>query len=124
MLKVFKYLFMANLYQKAKRSVLGAGIMILLLIVTTFLMNDLLAVASGREKYIFILLKWALILFFMSMLGYYLLKVFNVASMSVGLKSKDVKPVVADVKKERILGKDQLVRRSDRIMDKYVKATL
>jgi len=121
---VFKYLFIANLYSKAKRSLLGAGVMLVLLVTSTFIMNDLLTVASGSEKYLFLLVKWVLVLFFMAMFGYYLLKVFNVATAPIRSKPKESEPVVRDDKKERILAKEQLLRKSDRIMDKYVKATL
>jgi len=115
---------MANLYNKAKRSLLGAGIMLVLLVISTFIMNDILTVASDSEKYIFLLVKWILVLFFMAMFGYYLLKVFNVATAPIRSKTKESEPVVRDNKKERILAKEQLLRKSDRIMDKYVKAAL
>ena len=124
MFKVFKYLFIANLYHKAKRSILGAAIMLLLLVISTFIMNDILSVASGSEKYLFLLLKWVLVLFFMAMVGYFLLKVFNAASSSISIKSRDTEPMIEDIKKKRILGKNHLLSKSDRIMDKYVKASL
>ena len=124
MLKVFKYLFIANLYSKAKRSLLGAGVMLVLLVTSTFIMNDLLTVASGSEKYLFLLVKWVLILFFMAMFGYYLLKVFNAATAPIRTKPKATEPTAVDDKRERILAKEQLLRKSDLIMDKYVKATL
>ena len=121
MLKMFKYLFLANLFKKAKKNIVIAASMLLLLMISTFLMNDLLAVASGSDKYLFLLIKWVLILLFIAITVYNLLKVFNTATESVGIKPKSEAVVVTDAKKERILAKEHLQTKSDRIMKKYMK---
>lgn len=122
-MKLFKYLFLVNLFKKAKKHIVIAGGMLLLLMVSTFLMNDFILVATGSEKYLFLLIKWLLILVYMIVIAYNFLKIFNVATTSVSLKPQNEVVLVQDDKKDRILAKEHLTSKSDQIMEKYMKGS-
>ncbi len=120
MFKTLKYLFLANTYRKAKRNILTIIAMFILLMFSTLLMNDLLDVATGGEKYIFLTVKWIMIFLFLSIIVYNTLKVLNAITQPLSIANSS-KPKVVDTKKEHIMAKEQLSTKSDQIMQKYMK---
>ena len=83
----------------------------------SFILNDMMAVASSTVGYLFILVKWVLVLILLGLSFFTLVKIINVASSPFeSTRSKTV-----DEKKERILSKEKLQTKSDLIMQKYTK---
>lgn len=121
MLKLFKYIFIVNLYKKAKKNLIMAGVMLILMFISTFLMNDLIEVARGSEKYLFLLTKWVLILVFLAVIAINLLKVFNIAIASIGVKPTYKLSLASTDKKQRLLGKEHLETKSESIIKKYMQ---
>ena len=83
MFKIFKYMFLINLYKKTKNSVVVVGIAVLFLFFTAFISNDLMEIIPYREKYIFILLKWLVISFLLWIIVRNVNQVWKVANVSI-----------------------------------------
>ena len=118
MLKVFKYLFLANLYRKAKKSFVMLAVYIISLVLLSFIFNDLIGVATGMVIYVLIFVKWIFILALLTLIAFTLLKIFSHASSP--FENKDDEKIV-DSKKTRILSKEILSTKSDLILQKYMK---
>ena len=118
MLKVFKYLFLANLYRKAKKSFVMLAVYIISLVLLNFILNDLIGVATGMVIYVLIFVKWISILVLLILIAFTLLKIFSHASSP--FENKDDEKTL-DCKKTRILAKEKLSTKSDLILQKYVK---
>lgn len=124
MFKALKYLLLANLYSRAKRSFISLLVCIVSLVLVTFIMSDIIGVASGMTLYSLIIIKWLLVIGLMGFLSFHILKIINIATTPF---SKDTKAQVADTlkvdsKKNRILNKEKLFTKSDLILQKYMKA--
>ncbi len=126
MFKTLKYLFLARVYKRAKKSfILLSGSLISLLLVSLIL-NDAISVAGGISVYVLLVVKWAVILSLLVLAGYSALKIVNIAFSPFG---EDKKTSVAalgmqtekDGKKEYILNKEILLTKSDQILEKYMK---
>ena len=118
MFKVVKYLFIANLYKRAKKSILFLSGSFIALILTTFLINDVIAVASGMSVYILLLSKWIMIVSLLIFIGFQVVKIINIASSP--FSSSADKPSDG-TKKENILNKEKIYTKSDLIVQKYMK---
>jgi hypothetical protein len=123
MFKVLKYLLLANLYSRAKKSFISLLICIVSLVLVTFIMSDIISVASGMTLHLLIIIKWLLVIGLMGFISYHILKIINIATTPF---SKDTKAQAAntskvDSKKERILNKEKLFTKSDSILEKYIK---
>lgn len=124
MFKTLKYLLLANLYTKAKRSFIALFISIVSLILVTFIMGDIISVTSGISLYMFIALKWFMVLAILGFIAFSILKIINIATSPF---SKDTVVhteaiLEADIKREKILNKEKLFTKSDSILEKYIKA--
>lgn len=126
MYKIFKYLFIANVYKRAKKSIIFLTLSLVALVLTTFMMNDVIAVSSGIGIYILLLGKWSMILLLMGFIGFNIVKIINIfvspfkASSSEG-SNKALTNLTRDTKKSKILNKETLFTKSDLIIQKYVK---
>jgi membrane protein implicated in regulation of membrane protease activity len=123
MFKALKYLFLANVYNKAKKSFLTLLISIVLLIVFSFMINDAMSLATGMSIYILLMVKWVSILSLLSLIGYSILKIVNIATAPLSMKKsrQTNSEEVIDNKKDRILNKEKLYTKSDLILKKYMK---
>jgi hypothetical protein len=83
-------------------------------------MNDIIAVSGGGFVYIFLMIKWIVILTLLGLIGFTLLKIFNVIKNPFE-RAKDIKVALGDSKKEHILSLDELVSKSDSIINRYIK---
>ena len=122
MLKIFKYIFLANLYKKAKKSFLWLLGSFVSLILLSFILNDLISVSSGMSIYILLGIKWLGVLILLGLVGYNTIKIINVATTP--FETTKVLPIstkknIHDAKKEYILNKDRLLTKSDLIVQKY-----
>lgn len=123
MFKTLKYLLLANLYSKAKSSFIALFISVVSLILVTFVMGDIIGVASGMALYSLIALKWFMVLAILSFIAFNILKIINVATTPFA-KATTVREVVipeVDKKREKILNKEKLFTKSDSILEKYTK---
>lgn len=122
MFRTLKYLLLANLYKKAKNSFVMLFVYTVLLILFTFIINDILSVSTGSMVYVVLLTKWVVIFSLLALIGFSVLKIFNVASKPFD-KGEDSKSETAykDTKKEKILSKEKLSTTTDLIMKKYTK---
>lgn len=124
MFKTLKYLLLANLYTKAKRSFIALFISIVSLMLVTFIMGDIISVTSGISLYMLIALKWFMVLAILGFIAFSILKIINIATSPF---SKDTVVhteaiLEADMKREKILNKEKLFTKSDSILEKYIKA--
>ena len=120
MFKALKYIFLANTYKRAKNSFLALFISFLGLILTIWIISDLMSVSNGIMVYILLLTKWGIILSLFTLMGYNILKIINVMSSPFSIEKEYKKPKDAN-KKEYILNKDVLRSKSDIIVEKYLK---
>jgi len=124
MFKVLKYLLLANLYKRAKKSFYILFGSLISLLLTSLILNDAVSVASGISIYILLLVKWVIILSLLGLIGFSILKIINVATSPFATeeKSQDAnETIIVDVKKARVLNKEKLLSKSDLIMQKYMK---
>lgn len=124
MFKALKYLLLANLYTKAKRSFIGLFISAVLLILVTFIIGDIISVASGIALYSLIALKWLIVLVLLGLITFNVLKIIHIA-ITPFAKVTTVQIVdtpEADMKRKKILSKEKLLTKSDSILEKYKKA--
>lgn len=126
MFKAFKYLLLASLYKKAKKSFMILFVYVVSLILISFIINDLMSISTGVTVYILLLIKWASILSLLSLIGFSILKILNIATNPFESKENEVtkndkSKVSTDTKKERILAKEKLFTTSDIIVQKYMK---
>ena len=126
MFKAFKYLLLASLYKKAKKSFMMLIVYVVSLILISFIINDLMSISTGVSVYILLLIKWASILSLLSLIGFSILKILNIATNPFESKENEVtkndkSKVSTDTKKERILAKEKLFTTSDIIVQKYMK---
>ena len=126
MFKAFKYLLLASLYKKAKKSFMMLFVYVVALILVSFIINDLMSISTGVSVYILLLIKWVAILSLLSLIGFSILKIFNIATNPFESKENEVtksdkEKVSIDTKKDRILAKEKLFTQSDLIMQKYMK---
>jgi len=126
MFKALKYIFLASLYKKAKKIFVMLFIYVVSLILISFIVNDLMSIATGVAVYILLLIKWVSILSLLSLIGFSILKIFNIATSPFESKDDEAtksnkEKLSIDTKKERILSKEKLFTQSDLIMQKYMK---
>jgi len=125
MFKVFKYLLYASLYKKAKSSFITLFVSLVALLVSSFMMNDLIAISTGITLYSLVIAKWALILILLGLIAWSVLKIINRAIDLFGFKTtntEDSTDAPKDIRKEKILNKDKLFTKSEIILQKYTKA--
>ena len=123
MFKILKYFFLANLYNKAKKSFFIIFGSIISLVLISLIINDAIPVASGMSVYILLLIKWISILSLLGLIGFNILRIINVATSPFSTDEKGIitSENIVDAKKERILNKEILLSKSDLIMQKYMK---
>ena len=126
MFKAFKYLLLASLYKKAKKSFVMLFVYVVALILVSFIINDLMSISTGVSVYILLLIKWVAILSLLSLIGFSILKIFNIATNPFQPKENEAtksnkENLSTETKKDRILAKEKLFTQSDLIMQKYMK---
>ncbi|WP_151899654.1 hypothetical protein [Sulfurimonas hydrogeniphila] len=115
MLRILKYLYLANFYKKAKSHI---GMLILygvVLLLVSLIMNDLISVSQESVAYFMLLIKWVIVFALLWLIVLKIIRIFTMASQPFS-KEK------TDSKKEHLLSKKKLLTQSEQIMEKYVKA--
>ena len=114
MFKFAKYYFILNWFKKAKRNMLAIVVLVVLLFVSSYMFNDLIAMAN--EKFELVVAKWIVIVLFLGVITFNLIQMFKAIP---SFFRREVKSKIIDEKKERIVTKEYLLSRSDLIIGKY-----
>ena len=116
MFKLAKYYMLLNLYKRAKKNIIAILTSLVAMIFVSYIFSDIIGVIDSSSRYGFVAMKWLLLL------GLVWVIVFNVRKMlktiSLPFKSGGNDGVI-DERKEKLLAKEQLMSRSDRIVEKY-----
>ena len=115
MFKALKYLLLVSLYKKAKKSFVMLFVYLVTLVLISFIVNDLISISTGITVYIFLLIKWVSIFSLLGLIGFSIIKIFNIATNPFLDLEED------KTKKDRILTKKKLFTQSDLIIQKYMK---
>ncbi len=114
MLKMAKYYFLLNWFQKTKKQIVTFLVVMVLFLMAIFMFNDL--IAMSESKALLVLAKWIVLLSLLAVMAWNMKQIFN--AVSVPFVNDEVeKPF--DEKKERVLGKRELLTRSEQIYNKY-----
>ena len=121
MFKVFKYLLLANLYKRAKKSILSLIILIFSLIFFVLIINDLLGVVDEMSIYI-LGVKWVVIFTLITLIVRTFLKIIYI-EISVFNRDNALTSNIEleDSKREYILNKERLFSKNETILKKYMK---
>lgn len=117
MFKFAKYYVIANIYKKTKLSVWAMFGSLVIMVITSLVFSDLVAMTDGAGKGLMIGVKWLILFTLLTVTAFHLRTIFK--SISLPFTNETV---VVDEKKERVMEKAVLKSRSDIIMDKYRKA--
>ena len=124
MFKALKYIFLANLYKRAKTSIIIFFSSFVAMVVFSFIINDIISVSHGVSLYVLLGVKWLVLLALLGLMVYSFLKVLNLASSPFENEKKDsvvIPHAKVDDKKEYILAKDKLYTKSEQILQKYME---
>ena len=117
MFKLAKYYVIVNMYKKTKFSVWIVLGSLVTIVIVSLVFSDLVGMTDGTGKGLMIGLKWLIFLSLLTVMAFYLRKIFKSVSLPFSNES-----LVVDEKKERVMQKAVLKSRSDIILDKYRKA--
>ena len=114
MFKMAKYYVLVKLYRKARKNIIVILVSLMMMVLLSHLFADLVVM----EAYIghFITLKWVMYLILLSVIIWNVKKIQRISILPFG-KEHDV--IIVDIKKENILKKEQLLSRSELILNKY-----
>ena len=117
MFRIIKYIAAAHIYRRSKKPIAAIGVLTAVLMLSVLILNDFIQeMQSGR--YLLLLLKWTLVLVLLAAIAK------NIQKVIRAVKAPPAKPArVAgfNAKKERILAKEYLLSRRERIIANYKK---
>jgi hypothetical protein len=122
MFRALKYIFVISLYKKTKKQFLILAIAIMIILVSSLMINDIMTTVSGKYIYLLILIKWMIILSMILLVILSLLKILKVLTSNPIIKFSKEKVVsnnIINKKKDIILKKDKLLTESETIINKY-----
>lgn len=119
MFRFAKYYMLVNLYKRAKKNIIRVFLSVFVMILVSYLFADIIAIAGEENSYRLLSLKWLILLVSIFVILTNIRQVVKIASSPFG---KEVNETEIDVKKERILAKEHLMTKSDRIIEKYRSA--
>lgn len=117
MLKLAKYILIYNLYKRVRKNIFATLFSLFFMMISIYFFNDILQVVDSSNKSAYLAVKWIVLLFLLGVIAYNISKIFK--AISAPLK-KEVDPSITH-HKEKILGKDHLMSRSDLIIRKYTE---
>ena len=120
MFRVFKYIFIATLYKKSKKSFITLLASIVTLPLVSFMLNDFIEVSQGVNVYMLLVFKWLVIVILLSLIVYNTLRIINIATNPFETEKESS---TKEQKNNRILEKDELLSKSEIIMKKYMKGS-
>ncbi len=118
MFKLAKYYVLVNIYKRARFSVLLVLVSLILMLITSLVFADLMAMANGSGKTVLIALKWFILFTLLGLMAYHLRKILRSASRPFGTTESKAE-IVNNKKRERLMSKENLHSRSDLVLEKY-----
>ena len=119
MFKFAKYYVLVNLYKRTNKNIVRVLLSVLLMVLVSYLFADIILVAGEENSYVFLSLKWMILLISIFVIVLNTHKVIKIVSSPF---FKEITEAEIDVKKERILAKKHLMTKSERIIEKYRSA--
>ena len=114
MFKMAKYYVLINLYRKARKNIIAILASLMMMVLFSYLFADLVAMETSAGH--LIIVKWMMYFILLSVIVWNVQKMKTIAILPF---SKENEETVVDVKKENILKKEQLLSRSEFILNKY-----
>jgi len=118
MFKFAKYYVLVNIYKRARVSVLLVLVSLILMLITSLVFADFMTMENGGGKRVLITVKWFILFTLLSLMVYHFRKIFRSASRPFGITESKAE-IVVNKKRERLMAKDNLHRRSDLVLEKY-----
>jgi len=116
MFRAVKYYLMTRVYQKAKSNLIVVLLSLIALIIVTMLFSDPIAVTGEDSRYVLVAAKWIVILLLLAVIAYHLSRIIRVLPFSGEEPARS-----SDHRKMKLIEKERLVSRSERIYAKYRK---
>jgi hypothetical protein len=117
MFRIVKYIAAAHIYRRSKKPIVAIGVLTAVLILSVLILNDFIReVEDGR--YLLLFLKWGVVLMLLAAIAK------NIQKVIKTVKTPPAKPARTagfHTKKERILAKEHLLSRRERIIAHYKK---
>jgi len=114
MFRAVKYYLMTRVYQKAKGNLIVVLLSLMALIIVTMLFGDLIAVTGEGSRYVLVGAKWIVILSLLALIVYHLGRIVRVLPFAGEEPARS-----SDPRKTKLIEKERLVSRSERIFEKY-----
>ena len=114
MFKMAKYYMLVNLYRKTRKNIVFILVSLMLIVLLSYLFADLIVMEAYTGH--LIIVKWAMYFILLSVIIWNVKKIQRISILPFG-KEHDV--IIVDIKKENILKKEQLLSRSELILNKY-----
>jgi len=114
MFKLAKYYFIFTLLGQSKRNILAFVVSLALFIIAVNIFSDLIAISHSRET--LIMAKWIVLLLLLAVMAYHLMQIYKRARLPF---TKEDASAEVDVRRERIVSKEHLVSKQERILNKY-----
>ena len=118
MMKIFKYLLVANVYKETKHSMAMVLIAAVIVVLSIFIGNDLIDASDGSMKYLVLLCKWVVVLTTLTVMISHMSKIWKSFLSSVPIVGESLSKSRSDLH-DKIMTKPELKSRSDLIIDKY-----
>jgi len=118
MVRAIKYYLMTRVYQKAKGNLIIVLLSLVALILATMLFGDLIAVAGNGSRYVLVAAKWIVILSLLAVITHNMSKIVRVLPFAGEKPARS-----SDHRKMKLIEKERLVSRSERILEKYRNTT-
>ena len=113
MFRALKYIFLANLFKKAKKRFIYILVSLVVLVMFVFIINDITSIINEENAILIFSIKWLGIVTLLMSILHNSYKIIKVASSPF----QDEKTPLT--KKEHILKKDKLLTKSELIIQKY-----
>ncbi len=111
---------LVNLYKRAKKNIMGVLLSVLMIVLVSYLFADFIVIASEENSYGLLALKWLILLVLIFVIVVNIRQAVKIVSSPF---SRETNEAEIDVKKKRILMKEKLMTKSDRIIAKYRSAS-
>lgn len=116
MFKLAKYYMLLNLYKKGKKNIIVIVASLVAMIFVSYIFSDIIGMIDSSSRYGFVAIKWLLLLGLVWIIVFNVRKMMKTISLPFECEGNDG---MIDERKEKILAKEQLMSRSDRIVEKY-----
>ena len=120
MFKLAKYYLLVHLYKRAKFSVVLVLVSLMLMLITSLVFVDLMAMAKGSAYVLLVVVKWFILFGLLGFVLYHIAKILRSASNTWCIAQSKVETLTSK-KKAQPMNKEKLRSRSDLVLEKYRK---